>query len=143
MKKRINFVSNSSSSSCVIHNWSEISDEKKDMVLNPYPYVVGIWKRANCKFVCNDEFKTGHLEQQDNILDFGFLGDWWRNQYNEQKDEMEFTTSMDNFDLFNWLDYIDVAYEDTGENLGFFSNEEIAFNTEFLEKLCEAKNKGM
>ena len=143
MKKRINFVSNSSSSSCVIHNWSAVSNEKKDMVLNPYPYVVSVWKRANCKFVCDDKFKTGHLEQQDNILDFGFLGDWWRNQYNEQKDEMEFTTSMDNFDLFNWLDYIGVAYEDTGESLGFFSNEEIAFNTEFLEKLGEAKNKGL
>ena len=142
MKKRNNYVSNSSSSSCIVYDWNLLNDLKKDMILNPYKYVVQAWKQANCKFVCNDKFQSGHLEQHDEILDFGFLGEWWRNKYNVENDTMEFTTLMDNFNLLNWLNYIGgVKYKDTGENFGLFADEELTISSDEFAELFEKASK--
>lgn len=56
MKKRHGYVSNSSSSSFVILNWSELDNEKKRMVLNYGEHVLEIWKQNGLpiKKECND-----------------------------------------------------------------------------------------
>ena len=128
MKQRERFVSNSSSSSFVVHNWNLLDDPTRDKILNPYKYIVDLWKSKGYGFVSDDKLQSAHLVDHEGCdEDFGYVGEWWPSKYHAENDTIEFSTSMDNFDMIKWIKYLGVGYEDLGENWGFFSDEEVTF----------------
>jgi len=125
MKQRASLVSNSSSSSFVVYDWSLLDDPTRDKILNPYQYIIALWKSKGYDFFCDDKTQDAHLI--DNVgcdEDFGYVGDWWPSKYNVENDSIEFSTSMDNFDMIKWVKYIGgINFKDLGENFGYFSDE--------------------
>lgn len=173
MKRRRGYVSNSSSSSFVILNWSELDNEKKGMVLNYGERVLETWKQnglpikkeynsfhidfdALPKSELSSEYIESHSigkiaqwfrehgnDESDGLvdrLDFGCIDDYWR--FREKDGRLEMTTSMDNFDMEKWMDYVGgIEYEWTGERFGFFDDEKMEFDSFILDMLAENKSK--
>ena len=170
VKTRYGYVSNSSSSSYIILNWSSLDDHKKDMILNYTKHVRRLWDRhgipveqtnsndahidmdaVRASFPPDDviddiqkniqwhkeheeEFKLSELAQD---LDFGWLDDYWR--FREKDGRLEMTTSMDNFDMEKWMDYVGgIEYEWTGECFGLFDDEKIEFDSSILDRLADS-----
>lgn len=80
------------------------------------------------------------INELANELDFGWTDDYWR--FREKNGNLEMTTSMDNFDFEKWMDYIGgIEYKWTGENLGFFDDEEIKLDTSLLERLADINSR--
>ena len=47
------------------------------------------------------------------------------------------TTSVDNFDMEKWMDYVGgIEYEWTGESFGLFDDEKIEFDSSILDRLA-------
>ncbi len=137
MKIRSNFVSNSSSSSFIIYNWAKIPDDKKQKILDYKKYVVSEWKQLGVKTVCNKSFirpmysDFGQNASPDGICmgskyDFGYIGDGSDWKFKERKENgiLEMATSMDNFAMDKWLDYIGgFDYRWTGDGFGFIYSD--------------------
>ena len=84
-----------------------------------------------------EEFKLSELAQD---LDFGWLDDYWR--FREKDGRLEMTTSMDNFDMEKWMDYVGgIEYKDTGEKWGFFDDEEIDTSTTLFDRLVNSNSR--
>ena len=107
MKKRHGYVSNSSSSSFVILNWSELDNEKKGMVLNYGEHVLEIWKQNGLpiKKECNDfhidfdalpksELSSEYVESHS----VEEIAQWFREHGNDESDGL-----VDRLD-FGWVD---------------------------------------
>ena len=114
MKIRQNYVSNSSSSSCVIDNWKSLSERKKKMILEYRTYVKATWV-ANGIPIREDssgvEIDESAIEPDSELsslrykLDFGYVDNGWH--FHESDDGgMTAFTIMDNFDLGMWLKHI-------------------------------------
>lgn len=86
MKIRTNFVSNSSSSSFILHNWSDIKATAQDMIIYPQ----------------NFSSLSGLFNNNDDD-DFEYLNNAWNYNYDELTDDMCFYTGMDNFDQKEWI----------------------------------------
>lgn len=113
MKARHSFVSNSSSSSFVIINWSSLSERKKRMIMDYKECVKATWI-ANSIPIESAEHDMTHIDfnaiKDDETrelaekLDFGWIDNWY---FSEAKDGcMDAMTYMDNFNLGKWLDYL-------------------------------------
>lgn len=172
MKRRAGFVSNSSSSSFVVINWSQLDEAKKDMVLNYMKHVRETWEKNHLP-ISNEP--DAHIDMEnvpnpfppddviDDIqrnvqwqkehendyrlyeiaqnLDFGWLDGGWR--FREKDGVLDMTTSMDNFDMEKWMDYIGgIKYRWTGENWGLFPGEEFKIDTDFLKELDKNADAG-
>lgn len=90
MKNRIGFVSNSSSSSFILFK-DILSDKQLDMVMNYDKWITFLKEIDNVTF--NDKFDYYH-------------SDPWRIYENE--DYIFGETSMDNFDISEYFDYIKI-----------------------------------
>jgi hypothetical protein len=173
MKRRRGYVSNSSSSSFVILNWSELDNEKKGMVLNYGDHVLEVWKQNGLpikkehndfhidfdslpKSELSSEYVESHSveeiaqwfrehgnDESDGLverLDFGWVDDYWR--FREKDGRLEMTTSMDNFDMEKWMDYVGgIEYEWTGERFGLFDDEKIEFDTSILDRIADSNSR--
>jgi hypothetical protein len=168
MKRRRGYVSNSSSSSFVILNWSELDNEKKEMVLNYGEHVLEVWKQNGIPI--KKEYNSLHIDfdalpnklpneyvenhsigkiiqkfrehgnDESDRLDFGWIDDYWR--FREKDGRLEMTTCMDNFNMEKWMDYIGgIEYEWTGERFGFFDDENMEFDSSILDMLAENKSR--
>ena len=114
MKKREGYVSNSSSSSFVIINWSKLDDLTKDKVLNYPKYVRALWtwngiptdeSNGLPESVRFDGIEDEELRNLAHELDFGWIdeGSW---SMSESDDVLDLFTTMDNFDMGKWLAYL-------------------------------------
>lgn len=140
MKTRHSFVSNSSSSSFVISNWSALDDGKKDMVLNYAEHVRDEWRRNGLPISGSHGFDHIDLDAAKDLpgdlarsLDFGWLDDGW--SFREKDGRLEMVTMVDNFDMGKWLAHVGgISFEWTGESFGFFKGEEpeLCFPPEIL-----------
>lgn len=174
MKRRFGYVSNSSSSSFVILNWSQLDEAKKSMVLNYRQCVRELWEKNHLpiKEECGSffiDFKAlpehspsaefveshsaeeiskwmrehkdaGELHELASKLDFGWVDDYWR--FREKDGRLEMTTSMDNFDMGKWMDYIGgIECEWTGEDFGLFKDEQIEFDTSILDRIADSNSR--
>lgn len=129
MEQKAGFAGNSSSSSFVVYDWSLIDDPTRDKILNPYKYIIELWKSKGYNFSCDEKTQNAHLI--DNLgcdEDFGCVGEWWPYKYDHDTDSVEFSTPMDNFDMIGWINHIgNIKFRDLGENFGRFSDEEMTF----------------
>lgn len=159
MKIRSNYVSNSSSSSYVIYNWNNISDDKKQKILEYQVHAIEEWKKLGVKLIVekgwvHPDYRKGYSEQDidadgkidiDSKYDFGWVEKdiCWRFRENKEKGILEMTTSMDNFDMEAWMDYLgEINYCYTGENWGYFPDEEIQITPiDELKKIFEGKKE--
>jgi len=140
MKIRISFVSNSSSSSFIIYNWSQVPEEKKQKILNYKKSVLEEWQKLGVKFkehqdnsfgirpIYSDFGKDASSDGicMDSQYDFGFVGgicDW---KFRERKENgiLEMATMMDNFEMDKWMDYLGgFDYRWTGDVCSFVNEE--------------------
>lgn len=154
MKTRSSFVSNSSSSSFIIYNWSKLPDDKKDKILHYKEHVLDEWERAGVNFVYEKGIGTHPVYNKygedsegkidvDSDYDFGYLDNCdWRFREKPENGILEMATMMDNFDMERWMDYIGgFDYRWTGDNWGFFQDEEIKFNPNALDFLKQLEKK--
>lgn len=113
MKKRDGYVSNSSSSSCLILNWSSLSERKKEMIENYWEFVPLVWKSYNLPIsedgdclnkdsIPDEDEDTWELADK---LDFGYVDKGWSRLGKEGK-TLRLWTSIDNFSMSKWLDFI-------------------------------------
>ena len=142
MRRRHGYVSNSSSSSFVILNWSELDNWKRGMVLNYGEHALEVWKqnglsiRKECNGFCVDfdalpkgdifrEHGNGETDRHMDMLDFGLVDSCWR--FREKDGRLEMITDMDNFDMGKWMDYVGgIDYKWTGERFGLFDDEKMS-----------------
>ena len=161
MKTRSDYVSNSSSSSFIIYNWAQVPDDKKRMILDYRKYAVEEWERLGVRllkergFVHPDYRNSGDAPCDgpigpdgridiDSEYDFGWVENEiaWRFRETPEDGILDMATSMDNFDMEKWMDHIGgFKYRWTGENWGYFSDEEIKFAEGGLERLMELAGK--
>lgn len=140
MKTRSSFVSNSSSSSFIIYNWSQVPEEKKQKILNYKKFVLEEWQKLGVKFKEHQDKSFGIRPVYSNFgrdassdgicvdsqYDFGFVGgscDW---KFRERKENgiLEMATIMDNFEMDKWMDYLGgFDYRWTGDDCGFVNEE--------------------
>ena len=87
-----------------------------------------------------DNADKDNINQIASKLDFGWIDDYWR--FREKGGRLEMTTSMDNFDMEKWMDYVGgIEYEWTGERFGFFEDEEIKFDPSILDRLADSNSR--
>ena len=105
--------------------------------LPPDDVIDDIQKNIQWQKEHEEEFRLSELAQE---LDFGWLDDYWR--FREKDGVLEMTTSMDNFDMEKWMDYIGgIEYKDTGEKWGFFDDEEIDTSTTLFDRLAKGNEE--
>ena len=83
MKIRTNYVSNSSSSSFIINNWFDLTEEKRYYITNYDKNALEIWQKKKVKYKTEEEL-DGYIQ------DFPFIGetyyfDWEKNDDKKQK----------------------------------------------------------
>ena len=138
MKTRISFVSNSSSSSFIIYNWSQIPEEKKQKILNYKKSVLEEWQKLGVKFKEDNSFGIRPIYSDfakdassdgicmDSQYDFGYVGGRFDWKFRERKENgiLEMTTMMDNFEMDKWMDYLGgFDYRWTGDDCSFVNEE--------------------
>ena len=135
MKTRFGYVSNSSSSSYVILNWKSLDDEKKRMILEYYRYAYEAWKKAgvpieynavNTEITAKDQEWGDYDKQIDNSLWFGFIeaSPSWSFREDETDGVLDMWTSMENFEMDVWMDYVGgISYRHTGDYMPFDPEE--------------------
>lgn len=135
MKTRFGYVSNSSSSSYVILNWKSLDDEKKRMILEYYRYAYEAWKKAgvpieynavNTEISAKDQEWGDYDKQIDNSLWFGCIeaAPSWSFREDEKDGVLDMWTSMENFEMDVWMDYVGgISYRHTGDYMQFEPEE--------------------
>lgn len=125
MKIRNGYVSNSSSSSFVIYNWFDISEDKRLYIKNYDENSFDVWKKKKLEFISEgtdgvvQEFpfygKEIHLKHSNinSKYNFGYLNDGsrWHFYENKIRNTCTVETSMDNFNMDNWLKYNKLDFE--------------------------------
>lgn len=117
MKLRLNYVSNSSSASYIIPNWSSLPEEKKNLIKDYDANALKVWQDHGLEFKTDGRILYLSLFGIDSPLDFGIIDDDIRWHFKEQEDgSCILETIMQNFDMHAWLDYngikFEVIYED-------------------------------
>lgn len=107
MKRRRGYVSNSSSSSFVILNWSELDNGKKEMVLNYGEHALEVWKQNGLPIKKGfNEFHidsdalpkselTGEYVENHSVEE---IAQWFREHGDDESDEL-----VDRLD-FGWVE---------------------------------------
>lgn len=132
MKIRVSYVSNSSSASFVIYNWFDLSEEKRNYIMNYDLNAFGVWQRKKIKYgidkdlhgvdqnapFCGEERYYLNVNDKEKY-NFGYLNNCCRWEFREDKkrNTCSVVTSMDNFDMEKWLEYNKVDFEETDEFL--------------------------
>lgn len=130
MKIRNGYVSNSSSSSFIIHNLDKLSDKTVDKIVHYDERCYQHLKKNGVKFRfcgkgCGGMFGGQSIcpdVEFDSEFDFGSLNDGcrWNITINKEKNCIELDTMMTNFDMYKWLEFLGVEYEvieDDGEHM--------------------------
>ena len=119
MKKRMSFVSNSSSSSFVVLNWSELSDEKRKMILEYQKFAINEWNRLGISIVDEENYgihpvyrkSSDEYDENDGKIDidseydFGIIDDCvWK--FEIENGILKMSTCMDNFSMEAWMNHI-------------------------------------
>ena len=139
MKIRSNYVSNSSSSSFVIYNWFDLTEDKRNYIKDYDKNALQVWKNNNIPFrkpswkdtnelVFDDEdawnqtFGNESIPEQledekyDKLIQFafGFIFNEciWYFQENQKRNTCLVTTSMNNFNMEAWLKYNKVDFDE-------------------------------
>ena len=135
MKTRFGYVSNSSSSSYVILNWKSLDEDKKRMILEYYRYAYEAWKKAgvpieynavNTEITAREQEWGDYDKQIDKSLWFGFIeaSPSWNFREDEKDGVLDMWTSMENFEMDVWMDYVGgISYRHTGESMQFEPEE--------------------
>ena len=155
MKTRAGYVSNSSSSSFIITNWSNLPEDKKDKILNYQKHALNEWNRLGVALVRDQSYIHPDYNQYgensadkidvDSEYDFGYLDHaGWLFKERPENGSLEMVTSMDNFNMEKWMDHIGgFDYKWAGETWGYFSDERPEPNPLALEELLgEIQTKG-
>lgn len=126
MKIRNNYVSNSSSASFIIYNWFDISEKKREFIMNYDHNALSVWKKNKIPFkksnwrgelVFDDEDISLELEdktfEQFIKFSFGYIFNdcRWNFEENKENNTCLVTTSMDNFNMERWLKYNKLDFE--------------------------------
>jgi len=123
MKVRKGFVSNSSSSSFVVPNLSELSEKTIDCIVNYDGRCYQFLKKQGAKFTrCGKGF-SGMLggfsvfHTEYGSIGFGSLNDdyRWSIEIDKDKNCIILKTDLDNFNMKGWLKHLGVEYIDETE----------------------------
>lgn len=110
MKIRNGYVSNSSSSSFIIYDWFDLSEEKRQFVKNYRENVLKLWKEKNVPVI---EDGDGFFHVETEQLDFGWIAnnEWFFEEYINENICTVWTV-IDNFDMAKWLHYNNVKFDE-------------------------------
>jgi len=130
MKVRSGYISNSSSSSFVLKDWSSVPEDVRSRILNPKEYVLEVWREKGLPLGDDGNYidrekalEMGFSENDILKYDFGWLSDiegWEITEGND--DTLNGFTIVDNFVYPVWLRYLNVEFEAEGENWDFISD---------------------
>lgn len=125
MKIRSNYVSNSSSSSFIIHNWFDIPEDKRYYIECYDEGAFEIWHKKKLKYEkFKDDFvycieypfygEEYQLLEPNKKYNFGTLNNIcrWRFEEDKETNTCKVSCSMDNFNMETWLKYNKVDFEE-------------------------------
>lgn len=127
MKTRNGFVSNSSSSSFVVFK-DALSESQKDMIINCIDWIDIFIKR--------DE-ENDNVDNVKNRFEY-YDSDPWR--IIEHKDYIFGETSMDNFSMYDYFDYINVDQDFVNWDDGY-NDEPFESQLKFIKKMKKEQRK--
>lgn len=127
MKIRNGFVSNSSSSSFVVFK-DALSESQKDMIINCIDWIDIFIKR--------DE-ENDNVDNVKNRFEY-YDSDPWR--IIEHKDYIFGETSMDNFSMYDYFDYINVDQDFVNWDDGY-NDEPFESQLKFIKKMKKEQRK--
>ncbi|MBR4316804.1 MAG: hypothetical protein IKP65_07590 [Alphaproteobacteria bacterium] len=129
MKIRQSYVSNSSSSSFVVFNWFDLSEDKRDYIKNYDVNALALWRKKKIKYdiepelsgfikdfpMNGEEYSYNHDNNKEKY-DFGWINNScrWYFDENKKRNVCVIECSMDNFDMKRWLQYNKVDFIETG-----------------------------
>lgn len=127
MKIRNGFVSNSSSSSFVIHNWFDLSEDKRYYIENYDINALEVWRKKKIKYkkekelsgyiqdfpFIGEEYYYDYEYENRQKYDFGWINNSCRWKFIEDKENNSciVKTSMDNFNMELWLRYNKIDFD--------------------------------
>lgn len=127
MKTRNGFISNSSSSSFVVFK-DALSESQKDMIINCIDWIDIFIKR--------DE-ENDNVDNVKNRFEY-YDSDPWR--IIEHKDYIFGETSMDNFSMYDYFDYINVDQDFVNWDDGY-NDEPFESQLKFIKKMKKEQRK--
>lgn len=128
MKIRSCFVSNSSSSSFVIHNWFDLSEDTRSFIEDYDNNALSVWSKKNIAYKIDEDthgynkdypfygeeyyFDYDKNKEKDQKYDFGWLNNDCRWRFTENKVDNNCVVHcfMNNFDMNMWLKYNKVHF---------------------------------
>ena len=142
MKTRNGYVSNSSSSSFVILNWSKLTDEQKQLILDYKRQALRVWSEKGIRLrfgangmmfepayrKSNEEYSEDDgILDIDDPLDFGMVEPnyscSWTFREDKKNGVLDMYTVMGNFNMDKWMDYNGCfEYRYAGDNPQFDIN---------------------